>query len=55
MTIEALQRIVELYVIEADIQGNPPDQRLLARRVRTRPLLDDFELLLRTTMAKLSR
>lgn len=55
ITIEALRRIAELYVIEADIRGKPPDQRLLARSARTRSLLDDFELWLRTTMTKLSR
>jgi transposase len=55
VTAEALRRIAELYVIEADIRGKPPDQRLLARRSRSRPQLNDFELWLHATMAKLSR
>lgn len=55
VTAEALRRIAELYVIEADIRGKPPDQRLLARRARSRPLLDEFALWLNATLAKLSR
>lgn len=55
VTAEALRRIGELYVIEADIRGKPPDQRLQARQTRSRLLLDEFELWLRATMAKLSR
>ncbi len=47
--------IAELYVIEADIGGKPPDQCLLARRAKSRPLLDKFELWLHATMAKLKR
>jgi transposase len=38
MTTEALRRIAELYAIEADIRGKRPDERLLARRERARPL-----------------
>jgi transposase len=55
VTTEALHRIGELYAIEADIRGKPPDERLLARRTRSRPLIDDFETWLRTTMETLSR
>jgi transposase len=55
VTTEALHRIGELYAIEADIRGKPPDERLLARRTRSRPLIDHFETWLRTTMETLSR
>ncbi|PFH08538.1 transposase [Collimonas sp. PA-H2] len=55
VTTEALRRIGELYVIEAEIRGKPPDERLLARRTRSRPLLDELETWLHTTMATLSR
>ncbi|WP_395400963.1 hypothetical protein ACHMW6_25335 [Pseudoduganella sp. UC29_106] len=34
LTIEALCRIAELYVIEAEILGKPPDER---RRIRQAP------------------
>ncbi|MES2127311.1 MAG: IS66 family transposase [Pseudomonadota bacterium] len=55
LTTEALRRIAELYVIEAEIRGKPPDARLLARRARARPLLDDLERWLRASLEKLSR
>jgi transposase len=31
---EALRRIAELYVIEADIRGKPPDERRSVRQTR---------------------
>jgi len=55
LTTEALRRIAELYVIEADIRGKPPDQRRQARHTRARPLLDDPERWLRAALEKLSR
>ena len=55
VTAEALRRIGELYVIEADIRGKPPAERLSARRARSRPLLDDLEMWMRSTMTTLSR
>ena len=55
ITTEALRRIAELYVIEAEIRGKPPHERQLVRQQRTRPLLDDLERRLRTTLEKLSR
>lgn len=41
---EALRRIGELYDIEKDIRGSPPDIRKAERQKRTRPLLDDLKL-----------
>jgi transposase len=55
LTTEALRRIAELYVIEAEIRGKPPDERLRVRRARARPLLDDLEHWLRASLEKLSR
>ena len=37
---EALWRIGELYDIERNIRGSPPEQRLAVRRKRTRPRFD---------------
>jgi hypothetical protein len=37
---EALQRIGELYAIEAAINGQPPEQRRAARQAQSKPLLD---------------
>ena len=36
---EALQRIGQLYAIERDLRGKPPDQRCCERRSRAAPLL----------------
>jgi transposase len=55
MTTEALRRIDELCVIEVEIRGKPPDERLLARQERARPLLDDLERWLHASLEKLSR
>jgi len=55
VTAETLRRIGELYVIEADIRGQPPDERLSVRRARSRPLLDDLEAWLRAILGTLSR
>lgn len=54
-TPETLRRIAELYLIEADIRGKPPDERLSVRQARARPLLDDLEQWLRAALEKLSR
>ena len=55
LTTEALRRIAELYVIEAEIRGKPPDERLRVRRAQARPLLDDLERWWRASVDKLSR
>ena len=55
LTTEALRRIAELYVIEADIRGKPPDERKAVRQERSRPLLDELGRWLRTALDKLSR
>ena len=55
ITTEALRRIAELYVIEAEIRGKPPHERQLARQQRSRPLLDELNGWLRATLEKLSR
>jgi transposase len=40
---EALRRIQEIYVIEADINGKSPEIRLSERQARTVPLLAEFK------------
>jgi hypothetical protein len=42
-------------VIEAEIRGKPLDERRQVRQARSRPLLDDMERWLRTTLETLSR
>jgi len=53
-TTEALRRIGELYAIEAQIRGQPPDQRREIRQQQARPLLDSLELWLRERLLTLS-
>lgn len=53
-TTEALRRIAELYAIEAQIRGKPPDERRRVRQQHARPLLESFELWLRERLLTLS-
>lgn len=52
---EALDRIGELYVIEREIRGKPPDDRRAARQMRAGPLLDDLQRWLLSTYAAASK
>ena len=42
LATEALKRIGELYAIESEIRGRPPDERRQVRTTRARPLLDSL-------------
>jgi transposase len=55
LAAEALKRIAELYVIEGEIRGRPPDERLVQRSSRARPLLESFHQWLETTLTAVSR
>jgi len=39
---EALQKIAELYAIEKDIRGSPPQTRASVRQERAKPLFEDL-------------
>ena len=39
---EALRRIAEFYAIEAEVRGQPPDQRRSVRQTKTRPLIQEM-------------
>jgi transposase len=54
LTRQALNRIGELYAIEAKIRGKPPDERRRIRQTESRPLLDGLHAWFRTTMETLS-
>lgn len=53
-TTEALRRIGELYAIEEQIRGKPPDLRRQIRQEQALPLLGDFEGWLRGRLPSLS-
>ncbi len=55
LAAEALKRIAELYAIEGDIRGQPPQERLQARTTRARPLLDSLQQWLQATLAMVSK
>jgi transposase len=52
---EALQRIRQLYAIESEIRGRPPDERKQTRQARARPVLEAMQLWLEANYSKLSR
>jgi hypothetical protein len=51
---EAIRRIGELYGIETEVRGRPPDERRAQRQARASPLLDDLRTWLQSTLGKLS-
>jgi transposase len=53
-TTEALRRIGELYAIEAQIRGQPPDERKRIRQQQAKPLLNDLDIWLRQRLLTLS-
>jgi transposase len=52
---EALERIAQLYAIEKEIRGRPPDERHEVRNTRSRPLLELLKQWFEETLGKLSR
>ena len=51
---EGLRRIAELYAIEAEIRGCPPEGRLAERRARSAPLVQAFSDWLKQQRARVS-
>lgn len=54
-TTEALQRIRDLYEIEAAIRGQPAQQRLAVRQKSSKPLMEGLEGWIREKLKTLSR
>ena len=54
LAIEAVRRIDELFAIEREINGQPPDERRRVRQARSKPLADDLEAFLRKERKTLS-
>jgi len=54
VAIEAVRRIDELFAIEREITGRPPDERRAVRRERSKPLVHALEIWLRAERKKLS-
>ena len=54
LAIEAVRRIDELFAIEREINGKPPDERRSVRQQRSKPLVDALEAWLRQERKALS-
>ncbi len=54
VAIEAVRRIDELFAIEREINGRPPDERRTVRQERSKPLVAALETWLRDERKKLS-
>jgi transposase len=52
---ETIERIAQLYAIESEIRGRPPDERRQVRQARARPVLESFYAWLESCLTKLSR
>lgn len=52
---EAIRRIAELYAIESEVRGKPPDLRREIRQSRARPLLDDLQSWFEKILSTLSK
>ena len=52
---EAIERIGQLYAIESEIRGRPPDERRQVRQARARPVLESLHDWLESCLTKLSR
>ncbi len=53
-TAKALNKIGELYAIEASIRGKPPDERLRVRQEKSKPLLQTYGAWLKAKLETLS-
>jgi len=40
---EAIARIAQLYAIEKEVRGSPPDQRARIRKAKAKPIFDDLQ------------
>lgn len=54
ITEEAIKRIANLYGIEKEVRGQPPDVRVQARQARSKPIFDDLEVWLHAQSTRIS-
>lgn len=51
---EAIKRIAELYGIEKQVRGQPPDERVRIRQRKSKPIFDDLEAWLHAQITRIS-
>lgn len=52
---EALERIGDIFAIEREINGRPPEERLAVRQARSVPLLTELKAFLENSLMRISR
>jgi len=50
----AIKRIADLYAIEKEVRGQPPDERARIRQIKARPLFDALEAWLPAQLSRIS-
>ena len=55
IAVEALARITELYRVEGEIRGRPPDERRTVRQARSRPVVEALEPWLKAKLGLISQ
>lgn len=51
---EAIRRIAELYAVEKEARGKPPDERVALRQAKSKPIFDDLEEWLHAQLPRIS-
>jgi hypothetical protein len=51
---EAIRRIAELYAVEKQVRGSPPDERARLRQTKAKPVLDDLAAWLGSQLTRIS-
>ena len=51
---QAIKRIAQLYAVEKEARGAPPERRVQLRQAKAKPILDDLESWLQSELPKLS-
>ena len=51
---EAIKRIAQLYGVEKEVRGQPPDERVKARQRKSKPIFDDLEAWLQAQLTRIS-
>jgi transposase len=50
----AIKRIAQLYAVENEARGKPPDQRVRIRQAKAKPILDELEVWLGAQLSRIS-
>ncbi len=51
---ETIKRVAQLYGVEKEVRGQPPDVRVMARQRKSKPIFDDLETWLHAQLTRIS-